>query len=298
MSKTAVSLLSVLVLLSVTCGDGAKQAGIVHSADLLPDTVAEGRLARSSEVSVFTDSTLWEYIDGGAELFLSYNFQEVATAEYGDDNTAIVVEIFRFDNATDAYGLYSLARPDSPNLVSLGVEGIVSTANLQFVKGEFLVALTGYDESEETARALMQAAQEIEPRVPGTTLPPEAFSLFPADSTVVAGDQYFVQSFLGREFLAGIYTRRFFLAGDTVMLFVSGTMSGDALSRWQARLDEMGLRDSTSGTFVFENGTAFGTDDGSGGAVIGGLRGGRVVGMVGYSEPHREFLSLWLSTLP
>ena len=62
-------------------------------------TIAEGKpfgfpeitgWKQSGEPQTFLPGTLYEYIDGGADLYLAYDFQELKVAEYLDDKKATV----------------------------------------------------------------------------------------------------------------------------------------------------------------------------------------------------------------
>jgi hypothetical protein len=72
---------------------------------------------------VFVGDSLWEYINGGAELYHTYEFVDVATAYYLQDSTEIVVDIYRFATPDDAYGMYTQLRPGGPGTMNYGIEG-------------------------------------------------------------------------------------------------------------------------------------------------------------------------------
>jgi len=294
----ALAAFSLLLIVAAGCGDNKKPTEKFSLERFLPQELTDAGATRSSEVRSFRGDSLWQYIDGGAELYHLYNFVEVATADYKVGTTEFTIDIYRFDNADNAFGLYSMMRPEKAKLMSLGVEGFSSTANLQFVKGELVINLLGYDESEATSLALSQAAATLDKLIPGTTNRPDAFMLFPTENRMPATDRYFAQSFLGEKTLTHVYCCRYQLISDTVTLFLSQDAPRSKLLQWFERLSEMDNITPSPQELPFDDRSAFVTHDTHYGTIIAGLRKGRLVGMVGYSEEHKEFFVEWLESLP
>ncbi len=73
----------------------------------LPDTV--GSWKTSGPPRVITADTIFDYMNGGGELYLAYHFDQLLVHEY-KDNTGndILVELYTMKSADDAFGLLSL----------------------------------------------------------------------------------------------------------------------------------------------------------------------------------------------
>ena len=100
---------------------------------------------------VYNSGDLWELIDGAADIFLSYYFEDLHTAEYTKKNQMIRVEIYRHKSPVDAYGIFTAERmPDYPQ-VSVGTLGYKSQGVLNFMAGNFYVKVmsAGVDEADE-----------------------------------------------------------------------------------------------------------------------------------------------------
>ena len=55
---------------------------------------------------LYSPENLYEFIDGAADLYLSYEFQEVSVADYrGAGKAAVTVEIYRHSTPTQAFGI-------------------------------------------------------------------------------------------------------------------------------------------------------------------------------------------------
>ncbi|MBA4391783.1 MAG: hypothetical protein C0399_12730, partial [Syntrophus sp. (in: bacteria)] len=69
---------------------------------------------QSGDVQTFSPKTLYEYINGAADLYLASDFEELTVAEYVNDKKAsVIVEAYRHRTPRDAFGIYSQERlPD------------------------------------------------------------------------------------------------------------------------------------------------------------------------------------------
>src|SRR4030067_1660218 len=76
---------------------------------------------QSGEIQTFTPKTLYEYINGAADLYLAYDFQELKAAEYLNDKKAsVTVEIYRHKSPTNAFGIYSQDRLPGGKYLNIG----------------------------------------------------------------------------------------------------------------------------------------------------------------------------------
>jgi ferredoxin len=83
---------------------------------------------------------LYEYIDGGAEVYLSYHFRQVAVATYVPEGGGeIAVEVWEFEKPEDAFGAYSLNRAGTE--YSLGDEAFFQGNNLWVWKAKYYLSL-------------------------------------------------------------------------------------------------------------------------------------------------------------
>jgi len=67
-----------------------------------------------SEVATWLPDNLWEYIDGAAELFLSYDVVSCQSRDLSAGGITITVDLFEMGTPLNAFGIYSRERPESP----------------------------------------------------------------------------------------------------------------------------------------------------------------------------------------
>jgi hypothetical protein len=283
-------------MLCIACG-GEKNEGIASFETFLPPQMTGLDMTRVSDIQTYDDKSLWEYINGGAEMYLLYNFKAVATADYQKADVEIITDIYQFDSPVDAYGLYSMFRFPDVEVIRLGVEGFLAPPMLSFVKGEYLVRLTGYPESSETDLAVINLAGEIVKLIPGSTEPPAPFSSFPAGETVALTDRYYAESFLGHKFLIEVFCRDYLLEGDSLTLFISEDQTGEKYILWSELAERIHKRNNVTADLPFDDDRSFVFDDSFHGNVIAGLYKGKLAGMTNYSKKHESFLANWLNTL-
>ncbi len=286
-----------LVALIIACG-GSDNGGADGLGKYLPAGMAEQGLRRGAETRTFVGDSLWEYINGGAELYHSFGFVEVTTADYKSPQAELVLDLYLFESSEGAYGLYSSLRPDDPEYVALGVEGYSTGSSLEFVKGNIMVRLIAYDESEAASAALRGLAGKLATDLPGTVEPPEAFSLLPLENTIPGSDRMVGEAFLGQSFLNMVYTRYYLVGADTVTLFLIDDADGTSLAQWFDQVSEVERSPVALVDLPFHENYYLLIANSYYGNILAGLKNGKLVGMTNFSDSHRQFMSDWLSSLP
>lgn len=105
----------------------------------------------------FTESSLYGYINGGAELYLEYGFDTLVVTELVCEGRDIKVEIYRMKDPEAAFGIFSVSRFRCNGGPGLTEHICRSAYQLQFCKGPFYVSIindTGTKEDQETADAI------------------------------------------------------------------------------------------------------------------------------------------------
>ena len=137
-----------------------------------------------------TGDDLYKYINGGAELYVSYGVKNVWSRVYGKpDEPDIMVDIFEMSSSQDAFGVFSHAREtvDEP----FG-QGSQYTAGLfMFWKERFFISLLASPETADSKTALTRLARSIEEAIPAPGPLPAVLDLLPAKDLVEESVKYF-----------------------------------------------------------------------------------------------------------
>jgi hypothetical protein len=154
------------------CGN-AKEVG---NFPPLPSSVA-GWTA-SGKDKIFDRNTLYDYIDGGAEVYLAYGFRQLLARRFGrEKQPGITVDVFDMGSAAEAFGVFSFERL-GPH-AGIGQDSEYSSGLLRFWKGRFFVAVTAEHETPEAREAVLEAGRRVAQAIEQTGARPELLRLLP-----------------------------------------------------------------------------------------------------------------------
>lgn len=214
---------------------------------------------------VYNKKTLFEHIDGQAELFIQYGFQGSAFAIYQNkrkNQTQIEMDLYDMGNVLHAFGIFSRFRnEDRPG--GVGLDSYFDENSGFFYKGRYFVMLYS---TESNPMLLKEWALMVSRKIPDASLPPKEISFFPKEGLKPGSIQYFPKGLLGREFLKrgfqGIYSGKDGAEGKEFHLFLSifkdSKEAGEALKLLKANLSKRGKGPSSRIPFI--KGEVFGID--------------------------------------
>lgn len=162
-----------------------KQSDPVKS---LPESI--GGWSLSEKDRYFNDSTLYDYIDGGAELFLSYGFTKVFNRNYSKPGQPdIKVDIFYMNSSYDAFGVFmqSTGRVE----YDFGQQSQKASGSIIFWKDNFYVSIMCNPETDESESAVKKLAKEIDNSITSTGYLPPIINLLPEKDIDTKSIRYF-----------------------------------------------------------------------------------------------------------
>jgi len=174
-------------------------SGTTRIESLVPKTAPNGWSLRDAP-ETFTRETLFEHIDGQADLFVQYGFERSVFAIYRNVNSSedkIDVDIYDMGNPLQAFGVFSRFRQDeSP--ARIGLDSYLGDRYALFYKGKYFVALQATDSNASSLKLL---AQEVESRISDNSAPPQEIGYFPKIGLKPGSMEYFPNGLLGHQFL-------------------------------------------------------------------------------------------------
>ncbi len=198
--KSALIASAALAALLLAARPGAAQESI-DPARLLPAADAVSGWRTDGEPLVYTQDDLWEYIDGSAENFLSFDFRQVLAQNYlSAGDRGLKVEIYEHGSPLMAYGIYAQMRSPGLALHAVGNEAFSDEYSINFWKGCFYVRVAVFETGADSDAATMLFAKAIAAAIPGggDALPVET-GAFPEEGLVPNDLRYLTQGVLGRE---------------------------------------------------------------------------------------------------
>ncbi len=148
---------------------------------------------------VFTKETLFEHINGQADLFLQYGFQGSIFAVYQSKNSArekIDLDIYDMGGPVQAYGIFSRFRQEGHS-AGIGLASYLEDDYGLFYKGKYFVVIQA---SGSSSPNLKQLAKTIESRIADSSPPPKEIGYFPQSGLKPDSIEYYPQGLMGRQF--------------------------------------------------------------------------------------------------
>jgi len=185
--KRGLGLLGLLLATAIHLSGGA-----MKTKDLsLPGHAGEWRAAGSDQT--YDRQTLYTYIDGGAELYLAYDFREVLSRRFvGPNNGEIVLDVYDMGSAADAYGIFTSEREEPEAHVGQGSE--FGGGLLRFWKGNFFVSVLSGGDTLGADVVVMEIGKKVAEAIPETGAEPDLLKVLPSQGPDREKLRYFHQS--------------------------------------------------------------------------------------------------------
>ncbi len=211
----------ILLTAAAPCFAGA-MFSFVSPPAALPGWSAKG------PVREYDAKTLYECIDGAADLFLAYGFLRLATADYASDvgERAVTVEIYDMGEPLRAFGVFASERPPDVKARDLGNQGYAGDGVVAFWQGREYVKISQLSgEGLEDALAFARATAAL---IPASSGLPAEFARLPAADRVRDSERYVRQSALGHRFLDNVISAEYKLGKDTAELHLAELSSPES----------------------------------------------------------------------
>jgi len=154
---------------------------------LFPDS---NFLPVTEEKTYKTANELYDYINGGAELYLQYGFQKLAKRIYRfNEEEDIKAEIFQLNAPKNAFGIFSYSM-DTVN-TEIGQGGQYIGGSLIFWQDNYFVSIFAHQESEAIKEKMLELGRSISDAIDSTGALPWVFHILPQDDIHSTSTFYF-----------------------------------------------------------------------------------------------------------
>ncbi len=127
---------------------------------------------RSAEFQRIDSTTIFDYMNGGGELYLGYRFNHLEVCEYLSENkNTILVEIYEMNTYDDAYGLLSLdwsgesvsftGQIESDSTNTLNTQALYGRGLLRLATGSYYIRIMASRETAEARNAIIKIGKII-----------------------------------------------------------------------------------------------------------------------------------------
>ena len=170
---------------------GAKPASAAQSAlaALLPPDVGEYR--PSGEDGHYDRRTIFDLIDGGAEVLLALNLRAAVSRHYVRPGAPeLSVDLFDMGSSNDAFGAYHHDMREGES-AGFGRESELASSSLFFWKDHYYVSVVAYANTPESRDAVKTVGKAVADRIQTPGEIPRIVSLLPPKGLVTSQVHYF-----------------------------------------------------------------------------------------------------------
>ncbi|MFQ6109763.1 MAG: DUF6599 family protein [Candidatus Aminicenantales bacterium] len=232
--KSGITFLAILVLPYLSSGilSGEDQSGSLRF--LLPE-VASWSLSESPQE--YIPETLYEYIDGAAEIYLGYDFSQLIVGQYRKTGSeaSLSVEIYDMGVGRNAFGIYSAERFPDSRFVSIGNQGYLEEGALNFIVDKYYVKILCFDCGRESEGFLRDFSENILKRVERKGKLPALLQVFPREGLRANSEKFILHNFLGYSFLHDGYLAEYEQGGEEFECFL---VEGEGKKKAKDMLDK------------------------------------------------------------
>ncbi|MBI5605898.1 MAG: hypothetical protein HY879_21400 [Deltaproteobacteria bacterium] len=161
-------------------------------------------------VTTFKGKSLYTYIDGAAEVYLAYNFQQAQSRRYIKTNYPdIIADVYRMGSSEDAFGVFSLEQQDPDAGIGQGSE--FGGSLLRFWQGRYFVTVLGDGTGTELEKAVLNLGRELAKGIKETGRPPRLLGYLSDTNSLPPADRVcFVRSHI-------LLNRCFFISHQNIL---------------------------------------------------------------------------------
>jgi len=157
---------------------------------------------------VYDPRTLYDYLDGGAEVYLAFDFRRAWVRRYAaPGGRELNLDIYEMGSPAEAFGLFSSDRQDPG--AGIGQDSEYGPGLLRFWQGPYFVAVTVSADDEASAKSVLELGREVA-RLLGPAGPkPDLLAILPEESIRPDRTSYF-HSVVN-------LNNRFFVSSDNIL---------------------------------------------------------------------------------
>ena len=215
---------------------------------------------KKGEPEMYSPDNLFEYINGAAEVYLSYDFQKLITLSYSNPKQqSFTIDIYQHSNSNNGFGIYSQEKPQEGDFLKIGTQGYYEQGILNFFKDRVYVKLSAFDLKEIDRPLLEKIARLIDRQLPGEPLLPKTVSCLPSRGKIENSERFILQNFLGHSFLHSAFVADYLIKDEKFQIFIIETTTSQKadtiLERYLAFLKRKGIehQQDNSGTYRFSD---------------------------------------------
>lgn len=159
----------------------------VRLKELIPE--ASGDFEKWGKTQIYERENLFDYMNGGAELYLSYDFQKLLVQKYKAKEMEITVEVYQMETSEDAFGIFSLEQEGE--VFQIGDKAFYSSGLLKFWKDNFFVRIMDISGDDKSKDVILDLGEKIGSQISRKGKLPELLSRLPKEGLIPNSEKFF-----------------------------------------------------------------------------------------------------------
>jgi len=176
---------------------------------ILPDRLNEEWKLREP-TRVFSGADLFAHINGGAELFLEFGFEDLKVCKYSNDHNSLELEIYKMDNVSAALGIYLSKTGMETPLKEISARNTTNPYQIVLTSGRFFIMVNNFSGQVQLQSLMINLSQILVSQIDKSDST-DLFSYLPNENLINES----LVIFRGPFGLQSIYT---FGKGDVLLL--------------------------------------------------------------------------------
>ncbi len=235
----------------------------------------------------YNGSKLFEYIDGGADIYFNYGFKTCFVRRYGIKNSPgseIKVNVYDLEKSIHAFGIFREFFDSNSAGNDIGSENVSGNVYCYFWKHSFYVEVDDISKMKQKEGFCREIAQEVAKILPGTNFMPAELNCLPEHMKIKGSEKYSKKNFLSRSFMNNVIYANYLLENTSCTLFI---LNGDSEEETQDIFNKLGKTYQSNDKLNQESGlTALPyifTDK-----LLAVCNGNKIIGVIGMCSPESK----------
>ncbi len=175
---------------------------------------------KTNNPRVYHPENLWDYINGAADSYLAYNFEELTVIEYKKGDDEIVAQLYQHENPNHAFGIYSTERPADANFIDIGIQGYQEGSILNFLDDKYYIKIYSHNEDKAIQEKVLEIARGMDKKISGESNLPEELVYLPKEGQIPYTTRYIFTDFMGLSFFKSVFKADYSRQDDDFVVFI------------------------------------------------------------------------------
>ena len=160
------------------------------------------------QAAVYDRKTSYDYMDGGAEVYLAFDFRNAFVRKYKNPSgEEIALDIYDMGSPEEAFGVFSCDREDPE--AGIGQESEYGFGLLRFRQGRFFVSITAAGDEKRAEKAILELGKAVVPLLGPAGPAPDLLQCLPESGLKENRTSYF--------HAAVNLNNRFFISSENIL---------------------------------------------------------------------------------